>query len=169
VEGTTNINVRVNGDHNNEFAFNITYAQYTEPTYSVEALDGVSYGFNLNSNGYYESTNKGIHSSYSLCKIAVNNSNPDNLVKMTLECINSGENKYDYGILSNIDSTLTQSASADSTNVYKSFKGLSSTEVQEVTYTLPSGNHYVYVKFRKDGSGASGNDSLQFKVRFDIA
>ena len=84
-----------------------------------------------------------------------------------MDCINYAENNYDYGNLSNIDTTLTLSSSADSSNVFKSFKGSNSANVQTVDYgILTEGNYYIYIKFIKDSSQSSNNDTLQFKVRF---
>ena len=132
--------------------------------YEVTNIEGAQYGFELNSNGYYESQNAGINSSYSICKI---NLISDGSSTLYLDCINSGENNYDYGILSNVDETLSLSYSADS-SYFKSFKGLSSTSVQTVDYgVLEAGEHFIYVKYRKDSSASSGNDSLQFKVRLE--
>ena len=60
------------------------------------------------------------------------------------------------------------SNSYDYDNVFKSFDSESSADVQTVDYgVLDEGEHYIYIKYRKDGSAASGNDSLQFKVRFE--
>ena len=133
-------------------------------TYTVTKPHTGSYTFVLNSNGYYESNNKGVSSSYALCKLT---SFAPRLGTLTLSCINYAENSYDYGILSNLDTTLTASSSADSTNVKKSFSGYSSLAVQTVTYTgVTAGEHYIYIKYRKDGSVNSGNDSLQFKVSY---
>ena len=87
---------------------------------------------------------------------------------MILDCINSGQSSYDYGILSTIDNTLTSSYYADTTNVYKSFKGQSSYSVQTQTYTgLDTGDHFIYIKFIKNYGTNQGNDTLQFKVRFE--
>lgn len=147
--------------------FNVIVNETGEyPTgYTVEAIDGATYGFELNSDGYYESKNKGVNSSYAICKV---NLKCDGLSNVYLDCINSGEKNFDFGILSNIDSTLTLSDSADSSNVFKSFKGASSTSIQTVDYGVVSqGEHFIYVKYRKDSSSASGNDTLQFKVRFE--
>lgn len=135
-----------------------------ECTYSIEVVEGATYGFVLNDSGYYESQNKGVNSSYAICKVNFYSNGIDSMV---LNCINSGQSNYDYGILSNVDTALTLSSSVDSTNVFKSFKGSSSTSVQAVDYGIVSeGNHFVYVKFRKNGSTHSGNDSLQFAVEF---
>ena len=131
--------------------------------YTVEPVSGASYGFELNADGYYESKNKGVQSSYAICKINIVNPNKDH--KVILDCISYGESNYDYGILSNVGSTLTSSSSADSSGVKKSFYGLSSSAIQSVNYGAVEGT--IYVKYIKDGSQNSGNDTLQFKVRFE--
>lgn len=133
--------------------------------YSVESVEGATYRFTLNSNEYYESSNAGVNNSYSICKLNITS---DGIHNLYLDCINSGENNYDFGILSNVDTTLTLNYSVDSSNVFKSFKGLSSTSVQTVDYgVLSRGEHYIYIKYRKDSGTHNGNDSLQFKVRFE--
>lgn len=138
-----------------------------EPVITIENVEGATYGFELNQNGYYESTNKGKSSSYAICKININNSIPINL---TLECINSGESSFDYGILSILNQTLKLSSSADSSNVFKTFKGQSSENVVNVDYgEIEAGENFIYVKYIKDGSGDRDNDSLQFKVNYSFS
>lgn len=126
----------------------------------VEAVSGATYGFALSGN-YYVSQNKGINSSYALCKVIIESPRG---CTATFNCINYAEANFDFGILSTLDNVLAASATVDSANVYKSFKGSSMTTVQTVTYTVPAGSHFVYVKFIKDGSSHSGNDTLQFNV-----
>ena len=129
---------------------------------SIVKPDSGSYTFVLNSSGYYESNNKGVHNSYALCKVTFVLKKSSNVI---FHCINYAETNYDFGILSNVDKTLTSNSNADSSNVKRSFKGSSSSSVQNVTYeNVSAGTHFIYVKFRKDGSGNSNNDSLQFKV-----
>ncbi len=134
----------------------------------VEAIEGVTYGFELNANGYYESTNKGKPSSYALCKVVLSSSSE---ATAKFECINSGESSYDFGILSKLDTELARSNTEDSSTLYAAnFKGKSSTSPQPiVSYTIPNDGqeHFVYVKYRKDGGGDNGNDSLQFKVTLE--
>ena len=139
-------------------------ANDVKPVISWNVESTGTYPFELNTNGYYESTNKGKSSSYSYATL--NYSGFDELV---LECINSGESNYDYGIISQPDVQLSESTSDDgatgSTKVFKNFKGQSSTN--PVQLTIPSaddGSHFITIKFRKDSSGNNGNDSLQFKV-----
>jgi hypothetical protein len=130
--------------------------------WTVESV-GATYGFKLNNNGYYESENKGIPSSYAICKVNIENSIGANVF---IDCINFAESKYDYGLLSTLNTTLSSSTSADSSSsLQKSFKGLQSATVQTVEYGAVEG--YIYIKFIKDYSGDSNNDTLQFRVRFE--
>lgn len=129
-------------------------------TWSVESTG--TYPFQLNSNDYYESTNKGHDNTYSYATLSYFGYD-----EIVLECINSGESNFDYGIISQPDQTLSESISDDgatgSTVVFHNFKGESSTS--PVTLTIPSdgAEHFITIKFRKDNSASQGNDSLQFK------
>lgn len=162
--GDATITVAVDGDQTAEYSFKATFSLPEFITWEVEPVEGATYGFTLNSNGYYESTNNGVNNSYALCKVIFNNPSTESDT-VVLDCINYAESSHDYGILSNLDTTLTLSNNADSsTNVYKSFSGQSQATSQQVTYDIPSGDHYIYVKYRKDGSVNSNNDSLQFRI-----
>lgn len=131
--------------------------------YTVEKPSGATYGFSPKADNYYESTNKGVNSSYAMAKL---NFTTDGSYKLYLDCINYAETNYDFGILSELDKTLQMSNTADSTNVKRSFKGSSSTNVQTVNYgQIANGSHYIYIKFRKDSSVNKNYDSLKFKVR----
>ena len=138
-------------------------ANDVKPAYSWDVESTGTYPFELNSNGYYESTNKGHDSSYSYATL-----NYEGFENLVLECINSGESSYDYGIISQPDVQLGESTSDDgatgSTNVFHNFKGESSTNPVQLTIPSDKGSHFITIKFRKDSSSAQGNDSLQFKV-----
>lgn len=132
--------------------------------YVLENLNPSSkYIFQLNSQGFFESTNKA-DNSYSLCKITFNNSTQ---IELPITYISSGESGYDYGIFSKLDTTLALSNADDGAtgvgNVFKNCKGEASLEPKTITYTVPAGEHFIYIKYRKDGSQAQGNDSLQFQ------
>ena len=132
-----------------------------EASSNVSAISGVTYGFSYDSTtGYYVSTNTGKHSTFSMCRLNLSVSHTSIL---TLSCISYGENNYDYGILSKLDTTLSSSSSADS-SYHKSFRGASSASAVTVTYGVPAGEHFIYIKYRKDGSGVSGTDTFKFKV-----
>ena len=141
----------------------IQTANDVRPPMSWNVVSEGTYPFQLNSNGYYESTNKGKSGSYSYATL--NYSGFENLV---LECINSGESNYDYGIISQPDVQLSESTSDDggtgSTKVFKNFKGESSTNPVQIVIPSDSESHFITIKFRKDSSGDSNNDSLQFRV-----
>ena len=132
-----------------------------QATYSVTAVSGSSYGFVLNSNGYYESTNKGVDGSYAICKLTFNAQGKT----LYLDCINFAEGSWDFGLIGNVDTTLALSNATD-TSVLKNFSGLQSADVVSVQVGAYTGEHYLYIKYKKDDSVNSNNDSLQFKVRF---
>jgi hypothetical protein len=136
-----------------------------EPAWSVEAVSGASYGFTYNSStGYWVSTNKGKHNTAAVCKLLI-----QNLARktVTMTYINSGEAYYDYGIISKVNTTLALTNTADS-DYSTRFYGASSTSAK--TLELTDAKNYdacwYYIKFRKDGSGNSDNDSFQFKISF---
>lgn len=135
-----------------------------EPTnsWSVADISGEPYKFTLNSNGYYESNNKGEANTAAVCRVNLHIEKACNVV---FKCISYGENNYDYGLLGVIDKAMDTGYNDTSTNVEKSFKDLSSPNVQTYTYSnVAVGDHFIDVKYRKDSSANEGNDSLQFTV-----
>ena len=131
-------------------------------SWSVADISGASYKFALNSNGYYESNNKGVDNSAAVCRV---NIHAAKTCTVTFKCINYAESNYDFGLLGTLDKTMNTGYSDVSTNVAKSFKGSSSASVQTYAYTnVAKGDHFIDVKYRKDSSQSSNNDSLQFTV-----
>ena len=143
----------------------LTWTYIDTSTWEVQAVDGAAHGFELNDNDYYESQCQKIANGYAICKVVFTGETERDI---TLRCISYGENNYDYGIISQVDKTLALSNTDDgatgSTNVLKNFKGLSSPNPVDLTITIPAGEHFIYCKYRKDGGGDTGNDSLQFTV-----
>lgn len=147
------------------------YHVYTDSDFSYAVSNRSStYGFYLNDSDYYESNNKGVNNSYAVCRVRLYNNYDGGQMpaNVYIDCINSGEANYDFGIIGRRNCSLSLSISVDSSSYYiKSFKGSSSTSVQTVTYSnFGSSGDYFDIKYRKDGSSHSGNDSLQFKIRF---
>ena len=146
--------------------FALIEGELVTPTYSssytvTEKVSGASYGFALNSSGYYESNNKAVGNSAAVCRVNLNLAAKSNI---TFTCINYAESNYDFGLLGNVDSALGTTNTVDS-SVAKSFKGSSQAGTQTYTYSnVAAGTHFIDVKFRKDSSVNSNNDSLQFKV-----
>lgn len=142
--------------------YNLPRKKPDENSFEVVAISGTSYGFALNSNGYYESNNKGVDNSAAVCRV---NIHAAKACTVTFKCINYAESNYDFGLLGVIDKELNTGYSDTSTNVQKSFKGSSKSSVQTYAYTnVAAGDHFIDVKYRKDSSQSSNNDTLQFKV-----
>lgn len=133
-------------------------------TYTVTTqVSGASYGFPLNDNtSYYTSNNKGKATSAAVARV---NFNFETECLVTIAYINYAEATYDYGIFGNIDSALGTTSTADS-NVYLacSASSANTSSVQTLTYTIPAGQHYIDIKFRKDSYTDSNNDTLQWKI-----
>lgn len=133
-------------------------------TYEVGERSGASYGF-VKSGNYYVSQNKGVSSSAAVCRV---NFDFETEALVTIKYIvytSDDESRYDYAIFGKIDTSLLTSNSEDnSSNVYHSGRGESSTAEQTLTYTIPAGTHYVDIKYRKDTSYDYGNDTLQFRI-----
>lgn len=125
-----------------------------------------TYGFEYNASiGAFESNNKNKDSTYALCRLTFNITTAGQVV---IEYVSSGENNYDYGIFGNIDQTLSLSTADDgttgSTKVKLNCKGAASTVKKQIVYDFTTGTHYIDIKYRKDGSSSSGNDSVRFWV-----
>nr|DAZ63790.1 MAG TPA: Interferon alpha/beta receptor 1, Interferon I interferon signaling complex [Caudoviricetes sp.] len=119
-----------------------------------------AYDFTLTSDGYYTSQNAGVANSYAYGGFKFTFTKP---TQVKFRCISYGESDYDYGIMSNLDTSLSTDSTADSTGVYHSFKGESSATPQTFSMTIPAGNHYVSFKYIKDGSNDKNGD--YFKVK----
>ena len=122
------------------------------------------YKFTQTSDGYYTSTNAGVANSYSYGALFFNF---EETTTVTLRCISYGESNHDYGIVSQLDVSLSVDNSDDgatgSTNVLHNFKGESSSNYQDITLSVPSGTHKITFKYRKDSSQDSYDDC--FKIR----
>lgn len=152
-------------DNNVDVTSQLVQATETGASYTVTNITS-TYGFALNNNNYYESNNKAHASSAAVCKVDFSLPVASTI---TFSVINYAESTYDYGLLSNLDSTLNTNASADTSNVYWNGKNNNSSSVQTVTYSnVTAGDHYIYVKYFKDSYTDSNNDSLQFRVSITL-
>lgn len=122
------------------------------------------YEFVLRDDGYYESTNKGINSSYSLAKVYFTT----NTGKLYVDCMGQGETNCDFGIVSNLDCTLQSNTNADSgVAVKKSFVGYGTYNMTLEYDVDDTEEHFIYLKYRKDGSVHTGSDNFKFRIRFE--
>lgn len=154
-------------------------SQFTQKQASAESYDVVtvgSYGFSLNSStGYYVSNNKGVSKSAAVCRV-------DFYVPVeatiTFTYINYAEEGYDFGVFGNIDTSLSNdyyaAGSSGATITDSSYKlacntsSYNSSSAKTLTYTMPAGNHSIWVKYSKDDASDANNDTLQFKVAITL-
>ena len=140
-------------------------ANDVRPPLSWNVVTDGTYPFQLNSNDYYESTNKGHNYSYSYATL-----NYEGYDTLVLECINSNDkNNNNYGIISQPDVQLSKSSEDDgvtgSAKVFKNFSGQSSTNPVRITIPSDEGSHFITIKYiKKYNSAVVNNDSFQFKV-----
>lgn len=134
--------------------------------YEVNTASGATYGFALSGN-YYVSQNKAKASSAAVARVSF-----DLPVSATIKfyVINYAEATYDYGILGNVDQTLGTTYTKDST--YKWIGNTSEKNInseQLIQYdNVSAGEHYIDVKYRKDSSTNSNNDTLQFRIEIEL-
>lgn len=128
----------------------------------VESVPGVTFGFKSVQSGtvtYWQSTNTG-DGTFSLCKLVINNPKGKTVA---LHVQQSSEYNYDYGLISNLNSSLTTQSINDS-SYFRSWKGISSTSWQ--TQYLEQANGWFHIKYRKDNTGSNGDDCFRFYVTF---
>lgn len=136
-----------------------------EGSFQVVAVDGAAHGFEKQADEYWQSTNKGVSNSCSVCKVVFNMNTDGTAV---FNCINYAEANYDYGVIGNVDTELSITGIDDtSSNIAKSFKDSNSSSVQTYRMVISSGEHFVYVKYRKDRSKDENDDVFKFKVSID--
>ena len=151
-------------EYNFTFGTNMPYIkpEVTNKKYEYNIIDpDGDYGFTSIGNGYYESDNKGISDSYAISRVLLDVKETTDII---FTVINYAESTWDYGLIGALDTELSRSNEED-WNAYKSFNGLSSPDPADVIfYDVTPGRHYVEVKYRKDSSVDSNNDSMQFKL-----
>lgn len=160
-------------DNNVDVTSQFIAKQETGATYEVENRG--SYGFSLNSNSYYESTNKGVSKTAAVCRV---NFHLPVSATITFSYINYAEATYDFGVFGNIDTELSTNYYAAGSNgatiTDSSYKlacntsARNTSSVQTLTYTMSAGDHYIDVKYSKDDASDANNDSLQFKVSITL-
>ena len=147
------------------------FTQRTETPYTIEFENRGTYGFALNGSGYYQSANKGVDKSCSVCRV---NLELAAAATVTFQYINYAEASYDFGVFGNIDVALTTNyypaGSSGATISETSYRKACNTSadntssVQTLTYSVSAGEHFIDVKYSKDDGSAANNDTLQFKV-----
>lgn len=127
-----------------------------------------NFGFRLAEDGWYESTNafqQGVNT-FSLCKIYFNVEEETNVI---FDVYNNGEQSYDFGYLSKLDTELEASPEyfnldVNSGNIYYDFYSSGDMQTEVVYENVPVGEHFISVKYVKDSGGDAGIDKIRFKL-----
>ena len=146
--------------YDNEEFFHEEVKQEEPIAVMVESL-GTTYTFIQDSDGYYKPTNTGVNSSFALARIQIVNSQDPKSIKLLW--MQSTESGYDYGLVGQIDTALSQSTSADS-NVLLNAQSQTVTTPRELLLEAPTGTHFYDVKYKKDGSSHTGWDMFEFQI-----
>lgn len=118
------------------------------------AKGSATYGFTY-SGGVLTPANKGKDSTYAYAKLTFEM--PANGT-LTLGVTQSSEKNFDFGLVSNLDSSLSYDTSVDSSVKYNA-KGLDGSTT--ITYdNVTKGSHFITVKYKKDGSANNGSDAF---------
>ena len=138
-----------------------TYDQHPDVD-GIPATPDNEYDFTKTSDGYYTSQNAGVHNSYSYGGFKFNFTQSTTI---TIRCISYGEAEHDYGIVSNLDTSLDWNNTADTTGVKKAFSGEneSSSSYVDLTMTVPPGSHFITFKYIKDSSVHKNGDYFKIK------
>lgn len=117
-----------------------------------------SYAFTRTSDGYITSSNAGVSTSYSYGTINFNFAQ-DTLV--SFDCISDGKVNSAFGIISELDTQLVAASGEDVSGVFYSFREEASSNVKMLSMTIPSGQHYITIKYKRDDSVVSGEDCFK--------
>ena len=151
------------------------FVEKTEEPASYEVTNRGDYGFELNSNGYYVSNNKGISKTAAVCRVSIN---VPVSATVTFTYINYAEEGYDFGLFGGIDAPLNtnyySAGSGGATITDTDYKLACNTSThnkstaQTLTYNVSAGEHFIDVKYSKDDASDANNDTLQFKVSITL-
>lgn len=133
-------------------------------SYSVQSVTGSQYAFELNSDGFYENTNQS-SLTYAMCKIIFTGIE-ENLI---LQCINKGEANSNYGLISKLDTMLSNEFNDDPEKIFKSFEDESFINPMNIEIPIPDHDeHFIVIKYMRGNSASKLYNSLQFKVESHI-
>ena len=159
---------------NNEVELSVTsqYSEYKETldmkaavrraNYYLESVENITYGFNYLGDGWYESTNTHVGNSFAMCVIRFHFQQGGSI---TISYNISSEDSYDFGMFSQLDQMLPKDNKTGGNVMYKF-----SNKSGSVTYTVSDSNeHFICLKYMKDGGKDVGNDSFRFRVTKFVA
>lgn len=138
-----------------------SFETFPDFTYSINDVSGAQHGFTLNANGYYESQNKGVDSSYAICRV---NLTVTKQCTIAFECISDGEINFDYGIMGKLDTAQSLDQWVDTSQIHSNFKALDNSLYKTLYENVSVGSHFIDIKYVKDSSYSAGTDCFKFKI-----
>lgn len=151
------------------------FIERTDPaeSYTVETVG--SYGFELNSSGYYVNENKGISKTAAVSRV---NISVPVAATVTFTFINYSEEGYDFGLFGEVDTALNHNyypagsyGAAISDSEYRlacNTSTYNNTSTHTLSYEVSAGEHFIDVKYSKDDASDANSDTLQFKVAITL-
>ena len=134
-----------------------------------------TYGFKIQSDGYYRNENSDPDTASSssnrnqykntmaIARILYNFNTATDLYIKTIVC---GESKYDFGIVSKVNTEIPATYNSSNTAYLELLKSSSSGTATEkiVPYNSLTGTGFIDIAYRKDTSNSYGTDDLKFQV-----
>lgn len=151
----------------------IEYIVDTEETpinYEVTNLSD-NYGFELSEDGYYQNNNQGVSNSWAMCKVIFNN---DFDIELTIDYIGDGYSAFNYAVLGQLDVELGKSTNYEGDNnsskVKRTSRDDNSSDVRQVKYLIPAGEHFICMKYVKTHTTiGTGTDTFKFKFNTTVS
>ena len=130
----------------------------------IQPVPASGYPIKLNSSGFYETGNKTVADSYSLCKVTIINPSKKNVY---LDCLHYTTYSSDYGYLSKLNTPFSSNTTKDKDNLiyYNFYQKHTPNEVVTVNYGPIEGD--IYIKYLKGWGHQDVNACLQFKIRIE--
>ena len=152
-----------------------SFAEKTDSPASYDVENVGSYGFELNSSGYYVNNNVGISKTAAVCRVTFN---VPVSATATFTFTNYSEQGYDFGVFGELDTALNHnyySAGSSGASITDSDYRLAcntstynNTSTHTLEYTMSAGEHFVDVKYSKDDASDDNDDTLKFKVAITL-
>ena len=152
-----------------------SFVERTDSPASYDVENVGSYGFELNSSGYYVNNNVGISKTAAVCRVTFN---VPVSATATFTFTNYSEQGYDFGVFGELDTALNHnyySAGNYGANItdddYKlacNTSTYNNTSTHTLEYTMSAGEHFVDVKYSKDDASDDNDDTLKFKVAITL-
>lgn len=159
-----------------------TIAPITVPTMSDTLLVTVEnvgeYDFILQDDGCYYNSNQwyddGENQTCCVAKVWFETAKETNII---IDCYQSSEAGYDYAVFSEIDTEINyyyeymDERDYLPDGIYTTLKDFDYGDYNQgepllttVEYTIPAGQHFIIIKFQKDGSVCNGGDTFNFMI-----